>query len=643
MKWILLVSLFLVEQDQEIRRLWRKCGSEIQWIKDEPPQRTDAPRAPSDTRDRSELWKQALAKAKETNKPILLYLYRIDGRQMYRAACLDNYMQVSIFTDPDIVSLVNRRFVPVKLLANSTLPLNILPPSAERDGKVEPAIVFVKPNGEVFHILDRIRTFNPDWFDHVFRLALAKMGMPEELKPGNDPYENAVISRRLRDAEGARAALAKTDKPEAAVERALLLLKERKLAQARTAFDEALQVRSSREPEARYYRAFLEFVTGNESAAYNRLRELGRDFPESPWAWRGAAELSRFKDTTPEGPISHYFFDPFWGPLPTELPATTGWARGEKEADEVARRAIDWLVRHQRSNGCFDDTRYAFWDNPKIIANVKIAATAVAAAGMLDWRELDPGRVDRAVSAAEKYIFDESNFARHENEEVYADLYRIVFLSRKLRAYPDRKDGTLRQMEGVVEAISKQLGKSGFWSHEYPNPFVTAAVVQALSLAPVKGSEELVKKGAAALKGIRAENGAQPYGVGRPRMSSDKDSSGRIAMSEAAIFLGGLGPLDNVKSALDVYWKYYPNQEKVRLCDFHTDGELGGFFFLHNMFHTTEAVKLLPAEDREKYMIPFRGAVVALPEIDGSFLDDHEIGKSYGTGMGLLIMRNAFN
>jgi len=113
-------------------------------------------------------------------------------------------------------------------------------------------------------------------------------------------------------------------------------------------------------------------------------------------------------------------------------------------------------------------------------------------------------------------------------------------------------------------------------------------------------------------------------------------------MCEAAIYLVGLGPPDNVKSALDVYWKHYPNQERVRLCDFHTDGELGGFFFLHNMFHTTEAVKLLPAEERGKYMSAFRGAIVALPEIDGSFVDDHEIGKSYGTGMGLLILRNAF-
>jgi tetratricopeptide (TPR) repeat protein len=655
-------------QDQELRRLSRRCGSEIEWLRDTPPPRTESPRWQPDEGDRSKLWQEALDKARAEGRPILLYLYRIDGRQMYRAPCLDNYMMNAIFTDPDVVGIVRRRFVAVRMLSNPSLPLGIRPPDAEVRGTLEPALVFVSTDGKVVHAADRIRTFNADWVAQLLRDVLRKVGAaapavqdPAELIAAGE-YERAreilskrddaesryllaTVLRRLRDGEGALAALKGIDTPDAAVERALVLYKQGRLDEARKGFDEAISRKPSRLPEALFHRACLQFYAGDSGGAIDRFRELAREHGDSAFAWRGAAEFTNFKDTTPDGPLSHYFFDPFWHPAEAYagMGTTTAWPGGARPLPQVAARAVRWLLLHQRANGGFDDTRYAFWDSPKILPNVRMASTALAAAALLEWRDADPERIDRAVAAAERYIFDDANLARNENEECYAHAYRLVYLARKAGRDRDAGAHFARKIDEIVGRLGRIVTRDGWWAHEYPNAFATAAVVQALAAARDAGSQsagDLIKRGAAALQRSRGDGGVQPYSAGGERMSSAKDSSGRAPMCEAAIALGGLAPVSNVAAALKTYWEYYENQEKVRLCDFHTDGELGGFFFLHNMFHATEAVKLLPKEERRKELARFREALLKLPELDGSFLDDHEIGKSYGTAMGLLILRN---
>ena len=58
------------------------------------------------------------------------------------------------------------------------------------------------------------------------------------------------------------------------------------------------------------------------------------------------------------------------------------------------------------------------------------------------------------------------------------------------------------------------------------------------------------------------------------------------------------------------------------------------------MFHTSEAFELLPAEQRSAARSRLLEHVTKIAELDGSFLDSHEIGKSYGTSMALLTLAN---
>ena len=59
--------------------------------------------------------------------------------------------------------------------------------------------------------------------------------------------------------------------------------------------------------------------------------------------------------------------------------------------------------------------------------------------------------------------------------------------------------------------------------------------------------------------------------------------------------------IDDVRAAFDTFWRFRDQIETIRGCDFH---------------------------------------LLAIPELDGSFIDSHELGKSYGTAMRLLTLKN---
>jgi hypothetical protein len=101
-----------------------------------------------------------------------------------------------------------------------------------------------------------------------------------------------------------------------------------------------------------------------------------------------------------------------------------------------------------------------------------------------------------------------------------------------------------------------------------------------------------------------------------------------------ALYECGKGSLEGVAAGVDQYWKHRSRLEAVRVCDNHADGELAGFFYFNSVFHTLEA-----ALAAGKPVGPFRDQILAIPEPDGSFVDSHELGKSYGTAMALLILR----
>jgi hypothetical protein len=51
-------------------------------------------------------------------------------------------------------------------------------------------------------------------------------------------------------------------------------------------------------------------------------------------------------------------------------------------------------------------------------------------------------------------------------------------------------------------------------------------------------------------------------------------------------------------------------------------------------------VRLLPPDEQPAHHERFVALLQRIPELDGSWLDSHELGRSYGTAMALLTLAN---
>jgi hypothetical protein len=637
---VLVLAAGAAAQDLAVARAAAKIDTAIPWISDgfyptDPGQ--PVARLPKTDVDRGRLLDQALERAAAEKKPVLWYIPRIEGGHMVRPEILDGYVRVLIFTDPAVARLVNERFVPLRMAVDG--------PTSKRTGIVkldwvEPAIAILSSDGAIRHRLDRIRTFDPE---AVRRMLLRALGTAAQA--AEEPAETRAASD-----EGTRAA--------ALTARARTALRGGDVVLAGTlAADAAGVADNPRRAESLWLLGIARALTRDEAGAEETFRELVAGHVDDPAGWpyaaQAASNLLRARDSTPLGPVFHAFLDPVAPPEPAsaESRPTTAWPRPPGDVSGAARRAVAFLLRHQRSSGGFEDARYAFCDSPRILPNVWVAATAVALGGLNDWREVDPAAVDAAIARGEEYLFDESRMARGHNEECYADAFKIAYLARRVpRLAAGEAVRARKLMIDAARRLAGQQTESGFWAHEYPNPFAAAAALVALRTASDHGAAippSTFEGGVKALRSTRGPGGTFAYGAGRaPRRESDeafKNAMARMPVCESALLLAGAGGGDpsSLETALDNFWKHLPRLERIRTCDFHADGELGGFFFWHAMFLTSEAIKSLPPEKQAAHHRRMLEHVMSIPEIDGSFVDSHELGKSYGTGMALMALRNS--
>lgn len=659
MRLILALAL-LAPQEPPPKDLAAKCDTMIEWLTDGATLRDNDNGRRAQQLETLAVFEKAKAQAKAQGRLILWYIPKVWGTHMYRGALPDGYMRIGIWTHPDVVALVKRKFVPMRVTADRAMGEAT---GIKRFDVIEPAVVLLTPEGRVVHTVERIRTFNPDWLVDVLVSVLrnnekynpvAKDARNEDLILGgdydkvqfkeSDPYTEAILARRRRKGDEALRLLEKMTGAAERTEKGRVLLALGRIAEAKKALEEAMAVRSRnpREDEAYYLLSLCHWYLGDEKGAEGKWRELTKHHPDSPWAWRAAANLVPDQDTLRKGPAAHGFEDPFWPPDPACGAANgTRWARPPADRDDAARRGVEFLLRMQRSHGGWDDSRYCYWPDQKILPNVWVCVSAAAAAALLDWRDVAFDRIDAALARAEKYFLDDARLARGINEESYAEAFKILYLLKKQEVQPDPKN--LERIAAIAKSLARLQDARGFWSHEYFNPFCTAAVAHAVHLAQKAGAkidETLVKKAADALWSTRGANGEQSYDADR-RPSSMKDSAARVVQCEYLLHVAGRLKVSDVATAFDNFWKHQDRLHAVRVCDFHSDGELAGFFLYHGLYFTSEAVCALPEADRKAHYGKLAEWVLSMAEMDGSFLDSHELGKSYGTAMALRVLRTA--
>jgi len=525
-------------------------------------------------------WLESLTEAqkesKASGKPIAWWVTKVEGSPMDRKTVLEKYMLSGPFMMPGVIELMSKEFVPLRL---SGLPAIHAEFGIRIADFIEPGIVFLGPDLKVIHRVDRMTTFSEDWLVHLLRGVLKKAERP-------------VPPERKIELHPAWAAI-KEGRPDPAL----------------------FQILPG--DEARWYQGVAYWLTGHTADALAEWKKIktGR------WAWKAAAELAR------DGPFVRGFEiyeDLPAGALKDELPTTTTLPREKPDID----RAVRFLIQHQLNNGSWDDSQYNFGGDGSL-PNVYMADTALAALALRAWG--DPEQIKTAIVRAEAHMKDESHIAADDNQEItWAHAYRLLYFA---------KTGDKVMMARLVKKLADLQKPSGIWQHEYDNPFVTATILHVLEAARTAGGDvpaAMTKRATAALKSTRDARGVFSYEY-PGRGDKPEGGSGRMPYLEYALSISGQAKPETLATALDLSFKHHGLLERIRKYDDHADAyHNGGFFFWYDQYGRAVAAKSVNAA---AVLAKQREIVLQIPEIDGCWVDSHELGRVYGTAMALLTLK----
>ena len=547
-------------------------------------------------------WEKSFADAKpkseKTNKPIFWYVPTLRGTFMDRKPVIDRYMLAGPFSWPVNIDTINHNFIPFRGAPTR---------AQQKDYElvpfkfVEPGFVVLKPDGSVKHKVDQITTMSTEWMTAQFK----KLGcdiQQERLNTDESRLWNSLVGSRS---------------------------------------DNTPKEESGKKHSTRYLllKGMLEFRKGNHAAARENWKAAAKAEPDNPLAWKAAAEAEGF------GPFVRGFET--FRPLAAEAREFAGIkSRGTTappnsySEEKIWRASANFLLGMQRSDGGWVDSDYDFGGTDSL-PNVHVAVTALCGMGLLEFNARYPKnkRVQDAIRKAAKFVMDEKNLNRDDTDEIlWAIAFRTRFMARLLMNDENYRD----QLFKSAADLQKLQSGTGHWFHEYPNPFVTATALAALQEAKIAGfnvDTNIAKKGVAALGGDRFENGAFSYIPGRP--SQPKPAAGRMPLCESALALWGASSKERLNSAVEFSMEHHDKTLKSAFkYDDHTSNmSYGGFFFWYDMRARSEAISMIEDDAvRGRLQKKQKEIVLSVPEIDGCFVDSHELGRCYGTAMALLTL-----
>ncbi len=466
-----------------------------------------------------------LAEARRTGRLLLWYVPHVPGQHMILPHLLDRYATIGLFCDPELVTLITRRFVAVKLPAAGAW--------AKRNGIaapdfLEPGLLVLDGEGRPRLRMDRINTFDAGYFHHVLRelaehhgarsdgqrraetawaersdrangMALARESLNDgahaaaraaleglgDAAGAEGEYLHAILARREHDVGRALAHLdrALALDPDAGlrfdvlVERALLHLRTGGIDRAAKTLDAlaTLEPAGARAAEAGFLRAAARYASKDEDAAVAAWRATAERFPDAAFGVTSAAYAKRGSDEElGEGPLTRSMADVRWLAKDAyALGPDTQWRRTRDDADDVVRRGMEFLLLAQRSNGSWRGPRWG--GGPEEAAdsaateaktrneNLQIAISAVACAALHAWRERMPDAVDAALARGEEFLLQDDTIERGAAVAwVYADVFRVWHFARRLATLgPERRAEAMDAIARWVDQLVAQQDETG--------------------------------------------------------------------------------------------------------------------------------------------------------------------------------------
>ena len=550
----------------------------------------------------------ALEKSRETGKPIFWYVPTLRGSFMDRTSSIDLYMMAGPFSWPDIISVLNEHYIPVKARPNRKQQKEFeLVPYVF----IEPGFLVIEPDGKVTSKLDRITTLHRKWFRHLLTRSVL-----QPIQPADKPDGLAERWKHFENGDYERVKIETPAENSAATVEELLLA------------------------------GMSDFRRGDHEAAKQKWRNASKLNPDHPLAWKAAAEAEGIGPfvrgfevhcTIPENSLQ----------AGIESQGSAAPANVFEELD-LWRRGSEFLLTMQNSKGGFTDSDYDFGGTDSL-PNVHAAVTALAGMAMLEAlprckSDTDKGpRLELAISKAANYVCDNENINPSDRDELlWALAYRVRFIARMAARDPKYR----QNLQTMVQDLERMQAKTGNWFHEYRNPFVTATALLALHEAKESGanvSPAIVDQGVAALKRERFGNGAFPYSSSRGNNQAEAAgdqrqlaaSAGRMPLCELGLWVWSQSDDQALANALRWSFELNENLMVALKYDDHTSRmAYGGFFFWYDLRGRSEAIRhVSDPQLRSKFQKIQRELILSLPELDGCFVDSHELGRVYGTAM----------
>ncbi|MCH2183687.1 MAG: terpene cyclase/mutase family protein [Mariniblastus sp.] len=559
---------------------------------------------------------QALKEARETGKPVFWYVPTLKGSFMDRKVEIDRYMLAGPFSHPAIIRLLNTELIPVRAKAKgqNQQKYNLLPFEF-----VEPGFVLLNPDGSLKQSVDRLTTFQSRW---LFQLIAGAAGQPES--------QFEVTPRLAKQWESAGRGNWSFDVPQ-------------------------LPADDPDAVEAGLLRGMQAFRNNQPGKATRIFAETSQLQSDHPLAWKAAAEAEGI------GPFVRGF------EVVRDLPgrayqagrdsAGSAAPAGVYDEQQLWRSGIDFLLGMQNEAGGYVDSDYDFGGTDSL-PNVHVAVTALVGMALLETKQALPDyrreAVDRALLGCARFVSDPAHVNRADRDEIlFAYAYSARLLARLKRAgdaAPAMESFPIEKLlQTCVNNLQNLQSKRGGWYHEYENPFVTATALCALHEAQEAGAqvdEAKIRSGVESLASDRGNLGSYPYSSGRRRAArkeTERDISaaaGRMPLCEVALRLWDGSDNARLQNAIEQSFRFQENLDVALKYDDHTSRlAYGGFFFWYDMRGRSEAISYVQDDELRRQMEQRqREIVMALPEIDGCFVDSHEIGRCYGTAMALLCL-----
>lgn len=660
-------------QDQQLAR---KCGHEIKWEK---------------------TLRDALARATDTGRLVFAYAYDRARSSMFGNSFKDSFMMCGPFMDLDLVNLINRKFVPVRLRVDQDVAEEL---GLSLKDIVVPGILFVNEKGEVVYKFDRIATASEElifyacrlvlkkhkaydkpskeieeYKDDPFRLGLAylKDGDFEKARetfedliksnPDSDEaiesyYRLATVYRRLRKTKECAAAIARVRAldpdnrlklhGDLMMEEALLLIKQGKYDEAAKVLKEGLDKypKTNRSAEMRYYLGAMHYMADEEKEAREIWRQLVKERPNVRWAWKAAANLADI------GPLTNGWESLEWLPedVLTGDPCSTERPRKPEEYESVLRGAVEYLLKHQRPNGSWVNVRGQF--------DFKEAITAICCLALWDSRDILPEQNraarERALAFLDRWYQRRPPAAQYA---VWAHIYNLLLYARLARGSEgEQRKGFLERANGLVQSLKSGQGKDGTFSYVpgAPTSFTAGAALIALFEAREAGADvpqEMVDRGLEGMMALKVEETGEDQDKDAyeytNRQSSEfktgkfEGACGRMAVCYLAEYLWNKCDLQKLQWALAKFIEHRSRLKRVRKStDWHSGKYANApYFFFFDYFYAAAGMARLPVEQRKGWLAEVRDDLLAINEVDGSWLDWHIGGKNYGTAMALMTLR----